>query len=227
MIKDIYVIKNDLNNKVYVGQSKCPEKRYRQHCHSKESLIGKAIQKYGKEHFYYEILESAIENYNEREKFWINKFNSQTPNGYNLMPGGEEPPLKKGEKSAFCFHTENQANLVKKLLKETELSFKEIALHAGYSDKSAIDRINKGIIWKDDLEEYPLRRTFLSQESTEERWKQIYHLLKESTLTHRQIASIVGCKRSCVTMINNGKNCWHKNIKYPIRNSKNHKIGIK
>ena len=87
--KDIYIIKNDINNKVYIGQSLNSENRFKSHCkpNKDNSLIDKAIQKYGKEHFYYEILESQIENYNEREKYWIEYYNSKKTNGYNILNG--------------------------------------------------------------------------------------------------------------------------------------------
>lgn len=66
--KDIYVI---INNKLYVGQSLNAEERFMSHCKGdyNNSLIDKAIQKYGKKHFWFEIIESQIENYNEREVF--------------------------------------------------------------------------------------------------------------------------------------------------------------
>lgn len=72
MLKSIYKITNKINNKIYIGQSVRPFERFSQHCHNKRtniSLINKAIQKYGKENFNFEIIESDIENYNEREKY--------------------------------------------------------------------------------------------------------------------------------------------------------------
>ena len=38
-----------------------------------------------------------MEDYNEKEKYWINFYNSLTPNGYNILSGGDEPPILKGE----------------------------------------------------------------------------------------------------------------------------------
>ena len=52
--KDIYIIKNKINNKIYVGQSKNAKIRFKQHCklsNMNNSEIGKAISKYGKENF--------------------------------------------------------------------------------------------------------------------------------------------------------------------------------
>ena len=70
----VYKIENLINGKIYVGQTKQKiEKRIEQHKYSKNSLIGKAIQKYGLENFHYEIIEvcNSDEELNEREIFWI------------------------------------------------------------------------------------------------------------------------------------------------------------
>ena len=51
------------------------------------------MNKYGREHFYYEVLEEGIADADEldaREEFYIAKFNSLRPNGYNLCPGGKQ-----------------------------------------------------------------------------------------------------------------------------------------
>ena len=90
MKKDIYIIKNKVNNKVYVGQSLNAEQRFKSRCKGDydNSLVDKAIQKYGKDNFWFEILESQVENYNDREKYWIRRLKSLSPNGYNLQAGG-------------------------------------------------------------------------------------------------------------------------------------------
>lgn len=55
-----------------------------QHIGGKDrSLISLAIQEYGVENFTLEILESDIEDYDEREHYWIEKLNALAPNGYN------------------------------------------------------------------------------------------------------------------------------------------------
>lgn len=48
------------------------------------------MNKYGTENFYVELLEK-VDNENsldEREKYYIKKYNSLTPNGYNIVNGG-------------------------------------------------------------------------------------------------------------------------------------------
>lgn len=91
----IYIIKNTVNDKVYVGQTKVSLKlRFQNHLsaarNGKDYIIGKAIRKYGEDKFYIELLEECtVEELNEREKYWIAFFNS-TDNrfGYNISIGG-------------------------------------------------------------------------------------------------------------------------------------------
>ena len=53
---NVYKITNLYNGKVYVGQTKFSvEKRFKEHAKA-DSLIGRAIRKYGEENFYREVL---------------------------------------------------------------------------------------------------------------------------------------------------------------------------
>ena len=67
------------------------------------------------------------------------------PNGYNLTEGGEEPPVHCGSDNINTTHSLEEVQEVKRLLKETDLSIKEIAEKTTY-DGSAIERINIGKI---------------------------------------------------------------------------------
>lgn len=95
----IYIIKNDINNKVYIGQSINIHKRIQEHFWKSEcskdvsynSALHLAIRKYGKEHFYYEILEECdVSLLDEREREYIKQYNSISPNGYNILSGGQQ-----------------------------------------------------------------------------------------------------------------------------------------
>lgn len=91
----IYIIKNNINDKVYIGQTTTDIKtRFNQHCKnstlkSRHYKIYNAIKKYGKENFYIEVLESdiGINKLDEREIYYIEEYNS-FKKGYNSTKGG-------------------------------------------------------------------------------------------------------------------------------------------
>lgn len=90
----IYKITNLVNKKVYIGQSIHIPTRLYQHKKmrgiSHGSLIDKAIQKYGEGNFSFEILELCSRNeLDEKEKKFIQEYNSIAPNGYNIKEGGQ------------------------------------------------------------------------------------------------------------------------------------------
>ena len=92
---DIYMIYNDLNDKVYIGRAKNGAlSRWKEHigyCLKNNQYIHRAMRNYGVEHFNYKVLETniACELLNEREKYWIKFYNSKAPNGYNETDGGD------------------------------------------------------------------------------------------------------------------------------------------
>lgn len=92
----IYKIVNDINNKIYVGKTYNDlQLRFQQHIQAakKENIknrpLYKAINKYGKEHFSIILIETCADFLlEEREKFWIQYYNSYN-NGYNATLGGD------------------------------------------------------------------------------------------------------------------------------------------
>jgi group I intron endonuclease len=89
----IYLAKNLLDGKCYVGQTKDFNERVRGHLY--EALKGKgykfhaAIRKHGKENFTFEAIEECEDEVaNERERVWIERFDS-FKRGYNLTSGGD------------------------------------------------------------------------------------------------------------------------------------------
>lgn len=93
MKKGIYIIKNKINNKVYIGQSKKLSQRYAGHIrriktktHHNE-ILQRAFEKYGIDSFEYDILEEVLDDslLNEREKYWIDFHGGiNNENVYNL-----------------------------------------------------------------------------------------------------------------------------------------------
>lgn len=87
----IYKITNDINNKVYIGQtSQTLMDRWNEHCSNDfdDSGLHRDMKIYGTDHFIIEEIERCSqEEKNEREKYWIKYYNSYT-NGYNHTSGG-------------------------------------------------------------------------------------------------------------------------------------------
>lgn len=90
----IYKITNLLDGKIYIGQSLDIFHRWSKHCQNlSDSLLHQAINKQGIENFSFQILEQCNkESLDEREKYWIQFYNSYTnapnSNGYNMNEGG-------------------------------------------------------------------------------------------------------------------------------------------
>lgn len=96
MVGYIYKITNILNGHAYIGQTiQKPSDRWAAHCRKGSSkaeinmVIKKAIQKYGKQNFTFEVLEECDrDNLNEREQYYIALYNTYI-NGYNSTKGGQ------------------------------------------------------------------------------------------------------------------------------------------
>lgn len=87
----VYKITNLINNKIYVGITKRdPKVRFNEHFSNKKELLFKVKEKYGKENFSLEIIESNLSEVeiDDKERYYINFYNSLIPNGYNLSIGG-------------------------------------------------------------------------------------------------------------------------------------------
>ena len=94
---NIYIIKNKINSKVYIGQTRVPINiRFSQHLSAARKgghyALYKAIRKYGESNFFIELLETCpIEDLNTREEYWISFYNAnKNKGGYNMTPGGSK-----------------------------------------------------------------------------------------------------------------------------------------
>jgi hypothetical protein len=99
----IYCHTHIISERRYIGLTKKTMlQRWNQHIANAKSKRGKgclhlwnAIRKYGPEAFSHEVLEicNSLEEANEAEKTWINKFDSRNPEkGFNLALGGDHTP---------------------------------------------------------------------------------------------------------------------------------------
>ena len=116
----IYMIKNLLNNKIYIGQTKNFQNRISGHIRDSRdemSHLKLSMRNYGVENFSFELIEECLDDLvNDRERYWIayyDSFNSEK--GYNLTSGGcslfahsEETKRKIREKRALQIITVEQ-----------------------------------------------------------------------------------------------------------------------
>lgn len=219
--KDIYIIKNNINDKVYIGQSIDAENRFKSHCKkSSESLLKNAIQEYGKQNFWYEILEENVENPDDREKYWIKYYNSITPNGYNIQEGGSEPPHYCGDEHSNTRISDKDVELLKKDLAETTISLSELGDKYGISKKQVL-RINQGISREKIGESYPIRKIpNLNGKLSDEDVDMIIELLKTTYRFVGDIARQFNVGVGAIDKINKGVFHRRENEIYPIRNWK-------
>ena len=88
----VYLILNKVNGKPYVGQTTRPlDRRFLEHATCKKTIIGKAIQKYGRENFYCGVIKTCASKteMDTWEKFLIILLKTKVPYGYNITDGGE------------------------------------------------------------------------------------------------------------------------------------------
>lgn len=97
MIGKIYVVKNNQNEKVYIGKTfQEIQTRFREHIRDSRKVekeqrkLYRAIKKYGEDSFYVDLLEDQIDEsiLSQKEIDYINKYDSYN-NGYNSTLGGD------------------------------------------------------------------------------------------------------------------------------------------
>ena len=226
MKKDIYIITNDINDKVYIGQSVNANNRFLQHkseaiLQSNNMLIHKAMRKYGIEHFSCTILEEQIDNYDERECYWIEKYQSVQPNGYNICIGGKGTGAGIFHASAKIKDIDTLMNIYD-LIKNTNITFSIIANQFNISE-AQISGINNGIYYYNNEFIYPLR----PKKYSDEKVKQLTYALKyELDKTLKDIAKEYEIDASQLSEINTGKIYYREYINYPIRQSKEYQMSL-
>lgn len=221
--KYIYKITNLINNKIYIGQTNNPNRRWKEHCNSNSGCIKlrNAIKKYGSENFIFEIIEGPIINYDEREKYWITQYNSINE-GYNIAEGGQTGPIFKGEESFFCLYSDSMVFNICKDLIENKKYIKDIAEEYGVSS-SYVSDLNAGKCRKFPELIYPLRK---SENITKDEKiiKDICYDLINTYESAGRLAKKYNVSIRVIDKVNSGKHKFcNKVLNYPIR-SENSKI---
>lgn len=122
----IYKISNNINNKVYIGQTIRPiEDRFKRHINDAlnnviDTHFARAIRKYGKENFIIEKIDTAKDQdeLNLKEQYWIRFYNS-IKNGYN-----ETDAIYKCGGNTYMSKSEDELNKISSKIKQGKIGGK-------------------------------------------------------------------------------------------------------
>lgn len=155
----IYKISNDVNDKVYIGQTIYSlEFRYRQHLREYEKKTQRklyiAMNEIGIEHFKVEVIEKCKEQeLDEREKYWIRYYNSQKE-GYNMTIGGNGGSIydiNDEEVNRMWDEGLTIGEIAKKYGCSTPIISNRLKNNPSYSPQKAILRSNNKLVYGYDL----------------------------------------------------------------------------
>lgn len=223
MKKYIYKITNLINNKIYVGQTNNFLRRKQQHINAAISNKGpnkylyNSMRKYGIENFAFEVIE-YVDNYNEREQYWIKFYNSNVPAfGYNI-------DFRELNKSHIGKKSQNDMNQLYNDLQYSDISFEELAKKYHFKNIDNIRAINRGIYYYNSKFSYPIRDTKFSK--AYKKTSKIIQDLQNMNLSINEIANKYKTTPSYIYSINSGRRNFRKDIQYPIRKTQTRKPPI-
>lgn len=132
----IYCYTNRATGRKYIGQTIHPEQRKLNHYHkaiNEEShyYFHRSIRKHGWETFEYEVLEEDVkkEDLNDRETYYIKKYDTLWPNGYNqcLANSLDEVAIEKmreTKRKRYAAMTEEERKAITKKMCENNIGSK-------------------------------------------------------------------------------------------------------
>jgi len=157
----VYLATNLINGKQYIGYTtKTLPERIKTHVHKSRCKLNKhyfylfkqALRKYGTDNFKWEILEDCFskEECCKREIFYISKYNTISPNGYNLTKGGnggvqsDDTKLKISESVKRYWKNNKESNTFVRASKEDRITWAkqswEIKKQKGYIKPSYLHK---------------------------------------------------------------------------------------
>ena len=156
----IYKITNLINGKCYIGKTNNFKRREKDHFrlaitegHKEyDKTLYRAIRKYGKENFKFEIIEE-LEDYSiagKREQYWIKYYNSFN-DGYNESEGGDGGSSKghcKGDDNGRALLTEKDVIFIRTKFKEGCSRQKCYNLFKNKISLRGFSAVWNGVTWK-------------------------------------------------------------------------------
>lgn len=212
----IYAIQNQINLKLYVGETKNPKKRWNRHKRKDSNCVALrgAINKYGKDNFIFTIIEEIkidthnktdleIENIiDEAEQFWIAFFQSNKKEfGYNLTNGGKRTIFNDETLKKLSI-----AGLGRKHTEETKKNisnmFKGRKLTQEWKDKISKSKIGKpGPKHSEETKAKTRGENGSLAKLTNAQAKEIRELFYTGNFTSKKLASIFGVKSCAILCI--------------------------
>ena len=142
----IYKIINIINNKIYIGKNTTSDSNYM----GSGIVLSKAKSKYGIESFKKIIIEDDIESediLNEREIYWIDKYDATNPEiGYNRAPGGEG---NTGKWNGDSLSDEHIAK-ISEAMKGREIKWAD-KIHDARQNSEAVKALYNSQEWRDKI----------------------------------------------------------------------------
>ena len=204
----IYKITNKINGKSYIGQSINIKNRWQVHASTKDDCpIHRAIQKYGKKNFEWEILEKCLpENLDEKERYYINLYNtcsSKGWHGYNITDGGEggmKTPVNQYDKHGVFIKTYSSmteaADDCKTTVNQISQCCNKHCISAGgflwsFIGDNPVDYIAPGEATSKAVDQYDLQGNFIKT------FRSCQEAVKEISLEHNKKVSIGQITNCC------------------------------
>ena len=224
----IYKITNTVTNKEYIGYtSRNINRRFYEHkwealntsYAENKSYLYQSMRKYGTECFIIETVLEFDENkldWKELEKYYIKKYKTLIPNGYNLLEGGDKPPTHYGDENNKTKIKDKDLLKLFQMLKDYTISYREISNYFNISISQLYD-INQGKSRHQKDISYPIRKHSQQEEFA---LKVIQILKNDITLSNQKIADLIPnyFRANEIAAINNGKKyAYLWNGDFPIR----------
>jgi group I intron endonuclease len=169
----IYKSTNKITGKVYIGQTtKNLEKRIKGHVNEskkdKNRPFLSSINKYGVDNFVFEIIDFAdnLNELNDKEIYWINFYNSVSPNGYNVTGGGQgDKTIGTKELSRIISEGLKNSEKWQKTKNSEEYKVKMKKFFIGWNKGKKFSSEHKEKIWEKNKE-----RVLDFNKSTSKKW---------------------------------------------------------
>jgi predicted GIY-YIG superfamily endonuclease len=219
----VYKATNKINGKVYVGYTskKLVERIYahfRKSINAKERAFSQpfklALRKYGKDNFEWEELFSCETKAEacQKEIEMIEKYNSLSPNGYNMTLGGEggipsEDVKKRISMSLIKFNKENPRYCVDKYMEKTTPEERSERGKRGYITRLKNGRLPKAGNTQTEEAKIQMRKSKAILFSST--W---YNFLTKEIITAspKQMNELTGISSSTFSHLKNGRQAINK-----------------